>query len=75
MINPSNFKASKNLRFWGIMVIHCLALNTLSGACAAGIDAGKVFNDWPFYNGSLLPPNMFSVSPIFKNLFENKGTV
>lgn len=28
-----------------------VALNTLSGAAAAGIDAMKVYNDWPFYNG------------------------
>lgn len=39
------------IRLFGVALLHFIALNTLSGAAAAGIDAGKLFNDWPFYNG------------------------
>lgn len=35
-----------------ILLIHCVALNILSGVTVAGIDAGKVFNTWPDMNGS-----------------------
>lgn len=68
-------KSNNRLRFFGILLLHCLALNTLSGSAVAGIDAGKVFNDWPLYNGKLLPPKMWETSPVYKNFFENKGTV
>jgi cytochrome c oxidase assembly protein subunit 15 len=47
----------------------------MSGACAAGIDAMKVFNDWPYYNGALLPPNILGRDPLWSNFFENKGLV
>lgn len=75
LLKPEHLKGNKTLRFLGIMLLHCIALNTLSGACVAGIDAGKVFNDWPFYNGQLLPPNMMEKIPAIKNIFENRGTV
>jgi len=32
------------------MLLHFIAFNTISGAAASGIDAMKVFNDWPYYN-------------------------
>ena len=41
----------KNLRRLSILLIHLVALNIVSGAAMAGIDAGKVFNTWPTMNG------------------------
>lgn len=31
--------------------MHLVALNLITGAAMAGIDAGKVFNTWPLMNG------------------------
>ncbi len=47
----------------------------LMGALVAGIDAGRSYNDWPLMAGGLLPPEMWRIEPIWRNLFENPGTV
>ena len=75
LLRPQNLLATKSMRAKGILLVHLVALNIMSGACAAGIDAMKVFNDWPLYNGSLFPPNMLEKHPLWKNFFENKGLV
>ncbi len=63
------------MRILSIALIHFLALNIMSGSCVAGIDAGKVFNDWPFYNGEIVPAKIYNSIPFWKNFFENKGMV
>lgn len=45
----------------------------MSGATAAGIDAMKVYNDWPFYNGKIIPENLAEKIKNWKNLFEDKA--
>lgn len=39
------------MRGLGIGLLHFVALNIMSGAIVAGIDAGKGFNTWPDMNG------------------------
>ncbi len=51
LLKPSFMKSNKKMRSLAIILCHLIALNTFSGTIAAGIDAMKVFNDWPFYNG------------------------
>jgi len=41
----------------------------------AGIDAGRSYTDWPLMAGGVLPPDMMGLSPWWRNLFENPGTV
>jgi cytochrome c oxidase assembly protein subunit 15 len=50
-------------------------LQILIGALVAGIDAGRSYNDWPLMAGHLLPPEMWRIEPLWRNLFENPGTV
>src|SRR5690606_11200806 len=45
------------------------------GALVAGLNAGFILNTFPLMNGSLLPPNGWSQSPLPINLFENLATV
>jgi len=47
----------------------------LLGALVAGIDAGRNYTDWPLMAGGLLPPDMWQITPVWRNLFENDGTV
>ena len=56
-----------------IMLCHLIALNTFSGAIAAGIDAMKVYNDWPFYNGKFYPEKLKEVQLKVTEIFENKA--
>ena len=51
-------------------------LQIILGALVAGIDAGRLFPDWPLMAGEFFPPYMWSLfDPAWRNLFENAGTV
>ena len=56
-------------------LMHFAFLQILLGALVAGIDAGRSYTDWPLMAGGLLPPDMMDLSPWWRNLFENPGTV
>lgn len=45
------------------------------GGLVAGNDAGLVYNTWPSMNGAFLPDGPLALEPVWKNLFENHGTV
>ena len=55
--------------------MHFTFLQILLGALVAGIDAGRSFTDWPLMAGGLLPPQMWDLTPWWRNLTENPGTV
>ncbi len=56
-------------------LMHLAFLQILLGALVAGIDAGRSFVDWPWMAGQVFPPDAFSLSPGWRNLFENAGLV
>jgi cytochrome c oxidase assembly protein subunit 15 len=56
-------------------LMHFAFLQILLGALVAGIDAGRGYTDWPLMGGTVLPPAMWELTPIWRNLFENDGTV
>jgi cytochrome c oxidase assembly protein subunit 15 len=47
----------------------------LLGALVAGIDAGRGYPDWPLMAGGFLPPELFAITPWWRNFFENDGLV
>ena len=59
----------------GTGLMHFAFLQIILGALVAGIDAGRGYTDWPLMGGSVLPPAMWELSPVWRNLFENDGTV
>ncbi|VAV89928.1 Heme A synthase, cytochrome oxidase biogenesis protein Cox15-CtaA [hydrothermal vent metagenome] len=50
-------------------------VQVLIGALVAGIDAGRSYTDWPLMAGRFLPAEMWRIEPVWRNLFENPGTV
>jgi len=56
-------------------VMHLAFLQILLGALVAGIDAGRGYTDWPLMAGGVFPPAMFELEPVWRNFFENEGTV
>ncbi|MHA6325697.1 heme A synthase [Roseivivax sp. CAU 1753] len=52
-----------------------LFLQILLGALVAGIDAGRNYTDWPLMAGGIFPPTPFEITPLWRNFFENAGTV
>jgi len=56
-------------------LMHFVALQVLLGALVAGIDAGRNYTDWPLMAGGFLPPDLFSLTPWWRNFFEDDGLV
>ncbi|RFU14080.1 heme A synthase [Rhodobacteraceae bacterium W635] len=56
-------------------LLHLSFVQMLIGALVAGIDAGRLFPDWPLMAGGIMPPDMWQIEPVWRNLFENAGTV
>lgn len=46
-----------------------------AGAFVAGLDAGMGYNTWPLMDGAIIPNGLASMSPAWRNLFENALTV
>lgn len=65
----------KRLFGLGTGLMHLAFLQIILGALAAGIDAGTYFNDWPWMDGQVFPPDAFSITPAWRNVFENPGLV
>ena len=53
---------------WGIFQIFL-------GALVAGNHAGLVYNTWPSMNGHVVPPDLMSWEPWWRNFFENHAMV
>jgi cytochrome c oxidase assembly protein subunit 15 len=56
-------------------MMHLAFLQILLGALVAGIDAGRGFTDWPLMGGQFLPPDPLSLTPMWRNFFEDAGLV
>jgi len=59
----------------GTGMLHMVFLQILLGALVAGIDAGRGFTDWPLMGGQFLPPDPLSLTPMWRNFFEDAGLV
>ena len=64
-------------RAWGFGSVLTVAVfvQILMGALVAGIDAGRAYTDWPWMAGGFLPPDPMSLSPWWRNFFEDPGLV
>ncbi len=67
--------APGRLNGWAIAFTAMLFGQILLGALVAGSDAGFSRNDWPRMNGEWLPGDYLSLSPVWRNFFENVATV
>ena len=63
------------LRRHAAALMGMVLVQILLGALVAGIDAGRNYIDWPLMAGGFFPPDMWQIEPIWRNLFENEGTV
>lgn len=67
--------ADKRLMQLGTMLAILAFVQIILGALVAGIDAGRNYPDWPLMAGGFLPPDMMGLEPVWRNFFENDGTV
>jgi cytochrome c oxidase assembly protein subunit 15 len=59
----------------GSVLVGFAFLQILLGALVAGIDAGRAFPQWPLMGDSFFPPEPFTLSPVWRNFFEDAGLV
>lgn len=58
-----------------LILVLLVVLQFASGGFVAGLDAGMGNNTWPTMEGYWIPPGMYAVEPIWRNIFENATTV
>jgi cytochrome c oxidase assembly protein subunit 15 len=63
------------LRFAGIMITTLILVMIISGGFVAGTKAGYAFSTFPLMNGQLIPDGLYSLSPLYINIFEDILTV
>ena len=70
-------RRARERRLWGMStgLLHMAMIQILLGALVAGIDAGRAFPTWPLMGDGFLPPDPFSIAPLWRNFFEDPGLV
>lgn len=68
-------RTSSNYRRLTLLTVVVVFLMMLSGGFVAGTKAGFIMNTFPTMNGQWLPDQLFAMSPVWRNLFENPVTV
>ncbi len=67
--------AGDHRRWWGsrlaLAFLVSLFLQVAAGGFVAGLDAGHAAYDWPTMNGQMIPDGLSSVTPLWRNWFEN----
>ncbi len=67
--------AQRAARRFAFAVAALVFVMALTGGFVAGIRAGFAYNTFPLMNGSVVPPEILSIDPWWKNFFWNMATV
>lgn len=60
----------------GWVALAFLTITVIWGAFVAGMDAGLIYNEWPnMGQGRIVPSDMWFLSPIWLNPFENAAAI
>lgn len=66
---------SRGLYRFSVSVTSIILFMFLSGALVAGTHAGFTYNTFPLMAGEFVPDGLFTLQPLWRNLFENIITV
>ncbi|MFO1397611.1 MAG: COX15/CtaA family protein [Burkholderiales bacterium] len=79
LVHPERFVArddrQRGVRRLAFGVACLVFVMVLTGGLVAGIRAGFAYNTFPLMNGSVVPPEILSLDPWWKNFFWNMATV
>ncbi len=59
----------------GALTLLCVVITIVWGAFVAGLDAGLIYNTFPYMGDGLVPAEMWSKAPAWLNVFENHASV
>jgi len=72
---PAVLTGWRQMRYWLIAATGLLTLTIVAGGFVAGTKAGFTYNTFPLMDGQLVPDGYFSMTPWWRNLFENVAAV
>ena len=67
-------RAARLHRF-ALLIVALVFVQALAGSLVAGIRAGFAYNTFPLMNGRVMPPEILSLSPWYRNFADNIATV
>ncbi len=68
-------RAPRFLYGHAVLALFCVSATVLAGALVAGLDAGLIYNTFPFMDGDIVPEDYAHLSPFWLNLTENPAAV
>lgn len=73
--NKSDAAGETPLKGYCVFIGMWAFVTALSGGFVAGLDAGFMYNTFPLMDGDMFPPELYALSPIYLNLFEDIASV
>lgn len=77
LLEARTFESPQDRVFGGFMrgLLALVSLQLVYGAFVAGLDAGLIYNEFPLMGGNVYPTEMWALTPVTANLFDNPATV
>lgn len=77
VLQARQFEAPVDKAFGSFMtgLLALISLQLIYGAFVAGLDAGLIYNQFPLMGGNVFPTEMWELTPVTANLFDNHATV
>jgi heme a synthase len=75
VVAATQWRRGTSLGRFALLIAGLVFLQALSGSLVAGIHAGLAYNTFPLMNGRLVPPEILSLVPWYRNLADNMATV
>jgi heme a synthase len=72
--NRRNYPASFD-DWFAVLLVTLILLQITAGGFVAGLDAGQGYQTWPKMDGQWVPVGLLTMTPEWKNFFENAMTV
>jgi cytochrome c oxidase assembly protein subunit 15 len=72
---PAQGRRATSLRRFALLIVALVFLQALSGSLVAGIRAGFAYNTFPLMNGRVVPAEILSLAPWYRNFADNMATV
>lgn len=73
--NTNSVVSDKTMQRFSLFVTLVIFLQIMMGGFVAGLDAGFIYNTFPYMEGQIVPDGLFPIQPWYLNIFEDIKTV
>lgn len=75
LVTYSERPAERSIQRFAGWIVFAVLVQIYLGGLVAGLHAGLTYNTWPLMDGAIIPSDLFTQAPWWRNLFENPKTV